>query len=121
MQLLLTGPAQRSLHISRPSRLSAPLQRAVASRRPLLMATKATAAVEAHCFAQRARAAAPFAEAAPGAVPVDLVSKAQLSEWLGSQSEGVRAWVQATQFKAADGDVCLVPSAAVRPPRRRMC
>ncbi len=50
-----------------------------------------------------------FGSPSPDAVPVFLLSKEGFETWRAAQSEDVQAWLEATGFKAAAGETCLIP------------
>jgi leucyl aminopeptidase len=43
------------------------------------------------------------------ATPIELVTQKQFSAWLKKQSAQAKHWLEANQFKASHGDVCLLP------------
>jgi leucyl aminopeptidase len=55
-----------------------------------------------------------FAKNAKGAIPLHAVREADLKNWLGKRSKRETAFLKAVDFKAADGDLKLVPDAQGR-------
>ena len=53
-----------------------------------------------------------FAGVSDPSVPLHVVGKTGLPDWLAAQPEPVRQWLGATAFDAALGDVRSVPDAA---------
>ncbi len=45
----------------------------------------------------------------PGDIPIDLVARTGLDEWLEGQPEAIRRWVRASGFEARPHTHCLVP------------
>ncbi|MEO0913959.1 MAG: leucyl aminopeptidase family protein, partial [Pseudomonadota bacterium] len=52
-----------------------------------------------------------FADPGTPALPVHVVGSDALHEWLGTQPESTRAWVEANGFRAALGKVLMLPGA----------
>ena len=50
-----------------------------------------------------------YADAAPGAVPIETVSKDRFGGWLAGKDDAARAWIKSAGFKAEPGKLCLLP------------